>query len=149
VQNFPFLARWCVLANVPQNCNDIWQRYNRAVCFSKCPKITVSCSKFSFLINRVSVGSTKIHTIIFSWGYTKTPFVVCQISFVSTSSILAIQFATNVNEPPPEQADFPPTPLSARYSSQSHFHEFWADPEPFRRRWPAGGGGSEAPEVVL
>jgi hypothetical protein len=35
VQSFPFLARWCVLANVPHNCNGTWQRHNRAVCFNK------------------------------------------------------------------------------------------------------------------
>jgi hypothetical protein len=35
VPNFPFLAMWCVLANVPQNCNGTWQRHNRVVCFSK------------------------------------------------------------------------------------------------------------------
>jgi hypothetical protein len=28
VQNFLFLALWCVLANVSQNCNSIWQRHN-------------------------------------------------------------------------------------------------------------------------
>jgi hypothetical protein len=44
-QIFPFLDRWCVLTNVPQNHNGIWQRYNRAVCFSKRQKITMSCSK--------------------------------------------------------------------------------------------------------
>jgi hypothetical protein len=30
--------------------------------------------------------------------------------------------------------DFPPTPLSSRYSSQSLLREIWADPEPLRRR---------------
>jgi hypothetical protein len=28
VPNFLFLVLWCVLANVSQNCNGIWQRHN-------------------------------------------------------------------------------------------------------------------------
>jgi hypothetical protein len=28
VPNFLFLALWCVLANVLQNCNGTWQRHN-------------------------------------------------------------------------------------------------------------------------
>jgi hypothetical protein len=47
VPNFLFLALWCVLANVSQNCNGTWQRHNWAVCFGKRQKITVSYSKFS------------------------------------------------------------------------------------------------------
>jgi hypothetical protein len=49
VPNFLFLALWCVLANVSQNCNGTWQRHNWAVCFGKRQKITVSYSKFSLI----------------------------------------------------------------------------------------------------
>jgi hypothetical protein len=42
VQSFPLLVRWCVLINMPHNYNGTWQRYNRAVCFSKHRKITVT-----------------------------------------------------------------------------------------------------------
>jgi hypothetical protein len=47
VPKFLFLALWCVLANVSQNCDGTWQRHKRAVCFGKRQKITVSYSKFS------------------------------------------------------------------------------------------------------
>uniref|UniRef100_A0ACD6ABL7 Uncharacterized protein n=1 Tax=Avena sativa TaxID=4498 RepID=A0ACD6ABL7_AVESA len=46
----------CVLANVPQNCNGTWQRHNFAVCFSKCLKITVSCSKFSPYVTNLTLS---------------------------------------------------------------------------------------------
>jgi hypothetical protein len=46
VQSFPFLVRWCVLINMPQNFNGTWQRHNRVVYFRKRQKITVSCGKF-------------------------------------------------------------------------------------------------------
>jgi hypothetical protein len=65
VPNFLFLALWCVLANVSQNCNGTWQRHNWAVCFGKRQKITVSYSKFSLLIcirqNSQVVWSTEDH----------------------------------------------------------------------------------------
>jgi hypothetical protein len=28
VTNFPFMAMWCILTNVPQNYNGTWQRRN-------------------------------------------------------------------------------------------------------------------------
>jgi hypothetical protein len=37
----------CVLTNVPQNCNDNWQRHNRVTNLNKQPRITVSYSKLS------------------------------------------------------------------------------------------------------
>jgi hypothetical protein len=52
VQNFPFLAKWCVLANMTHNCNGTWQRYNWTVCFGKRHKIMMSWSKFSLIDNR-------------------------------------------------------------------------------------------------
>jgi hypothetical protein len=37
MHNFPFLTRWCVLANMPWNCNGT-QRHNRTVFFSQMPE---------------------------------------------------------------------------------------------------------------